>query len=909
MDPLSIVSTTVRLLRLLLLHLLLLFAFLSNIVIADHHSNGRGCMEKEREALLKFKNGVSFDQDPHHHHRLSSWAGDNCCTWFGVVCDNVTGHVIELSLPNPDGFNESSMLRGRNIDSSSLADLRHLLHLDLSFNNFYPTPFPTFIGTSIQHLRYLNLSYVGFVGDVPPHMVWNLSNLHVLDLSGNENMTIGNIGWLSHLSSLQQLDLSSVNISGKAPWFEAVNKLSSLSELRLRMCNLENVYASHPRVNFTDLKVLDLSWNNFRRSALPNWLSHLTNLERLYVRGSNFTGPIPSYLGRMSALKLLDLGGNKFEGSVPESLGQLSGLVELDISDNALEGNISELHFSNLSKLEYLAMSQNSFKFSINSTSWVPPFQLKSLDLSSCSMEYSRFPYWLQNQKNIDRISMSNASLHGSPPEWFWKILANATYINLSNNMIKGKLPGFSSRLETLHLTNNSFSGSLPNNWEQDSHLVFLALSHNRFSGTIPSSFGNLTELKYLYLETNDLSGQLHLPMKNLQFLDLRSNRFSGKIPEWIGENAPNEESPLILMDLSNNVLSGTIPSSFGNLTKLVSLYLRNNSLSGQLPLSMKNMKNLLLLDLHSNRLTGKIPSWIGENLPNLRILNLRSNRFHGEVPTQLSHLASLQYLDMAHNNLSGSIPKSFKNFKEMANTNNNNSPPFRYHFGYGESMWIVMKGREFFYQDLFQNNRKGIDLSMNQLSGNIPEELTELKGLQNLNLSGNFLQGPIPNKIGEMRKLQSLDLSKNRLSGVIPPTLSALTFLGYLNVSNNNLSGKIPFTGQLTTFESPSYIGNEKLCGSPLSNKCPEDETRRGTDHISQEEEDEYEEDEIEPWLFYIITGSGFIGGISSVFGVLIANESWRATYYRFLDGMFERFIAAVVLWRIRIKRKLLKD
>ncbi|KAG9441149.1 hypothetical protein H6P81_017003 [Aristolochia fimbriata] len=111
-------STTVRLLRVLFL----LQAILS--VVADHDSNGRGCMEREREALLKLKNGVT--EDPHLLHRLSSWVGDNCCTWFGVVCRNVTGHVIELSLPNPDGINDSSALI-------------HLTYVDFTFR---PVPHP-----------------------------------------------------------------------------------------------------------------------------------------------------------------------------------------------------------------------------------------------------------------------------------------------------------------------------------------------------------------------------------------------------------------------------------------------------------------------------------------------------------------------------------------------------------------------------------------------------------------------------------------------------------------------------------------------------------------------------------------------------------------------------------------------
>ncbi|GKF61509.1 putative leucine-rich repeat protein [Tanacetum coccineum] len=52
-----------------------------------------GCFEKERLALLKFKHSVKD-----YNNRLSSWVGSDCCNWFGVGCDGVTGHVVSLHL-------------------------------------------------------------------------------------------------------------------------------------------------------------------------------------------------------------------------------------------------------------------------------------------------------------------------------------------------------------------------------------------------------------------------------------------------------------------------------------------------------------------------------------------------------------------------------------------------------------------------------------------------------------------------------------------------------------------------------------------------------------------------------------------------------------------------------------------
>ena len=86
-----------------------------------------GCRERERQALLHFKQGVVHDDNG----VLSSWGNGedkrDCCKWAGVECNNQTGHVIRLDL-------HGQGLGGR-IDPS-LAELQHLKHLNLSFNEF-----------------------------------------------------------------------------------------------------------------------------------------------------------------------------------------------------------------------------------------------------------------------------------------------------------------------------------------------------------------------------------------------------------------------------------------------------------------------------------------------------------------------------------------------------------------------------------------------------------------------------------------------------------------------------------------------------------------------------------------------------------------------------------------------------
>ena len=50
------------------------------------------------------------------------------------------------------------------------------------------------------------------------------------------------------------------------------------------------------------------------------------------------------------------------------------------------------------------------------------------------------------------------------------------------------------------------------------------------------------------------------------------------------------------------------------------------------------------------------------------------------------------------------------------------------------------------------------LDLSENQLSGEIPVSLGGIKGLKLLNMSHNRLSGHIPESLGELESLESLD-------------------------------------------------------------------------------------------------------------------------------------------------------
>ncbi|KAJ7968528.1 Leucine-rich repeat receptor protein kinase [Quillaja saponaria] len=703
------------------------------------------CTESERHALLNFQQDLV---DP--SNRLSSWVpGEDCCKWTGIVCNNSTGHVMEIKLDSPfdwrtaDNYKELALQGKLN---PSLLNLKQLRHLDLSWNYFGGIQIPSFIG-SLVSLNYLNLSYAGFSGMVPPH-IGNLTNLHSLGLQNSDGnfyaaeLYVDNLQWLHSLSSLKYLDLRNVNLVKASDWLLSLNTVSSLLQLHLSQCQLDQI-PSLENVNFTSLTAIDISFNNFN-SSIPSWMFNLTRLESLSLTSSNFKGELSDHFGNLCNLKEVDMFGNNLLGDISKVFEgcYFDSLMSLDLSDNQFSGEVSDIHFSNLTKLRALWASGNPMILKV-SPHWIPPFHLEEIGLGSWKVG-PLFPKWLRSQSNFTALDLSNAGISDVIPTWFW---------------------------------------NLPN------YITFLNLSHNQISGEIPDMPGHGYDYTSIFLASNQFKGQVPRISFNTFELDLSQNSFTGKeIPNcWMNWTS------LRVIVLNNNNLTGEIPSSIGNLHDLASFHVRNNNLHGSLPSSLQNCEWLSTIDLSINEFTGKLPKWIG--LLKLVFLNLRRNKFTGQIPFELCHLSSLQIMDLADNNLSGSIPRCFYNFLAMTSEEHSEKAIF-YDFDlYGlfrEEAFVVSKGREDKYSAIL-GLQSILDLCNNNLSAKIPEELTMLKGLSSLNLSGNHLNGKIPEKLGIC------------LSGEIPlstqiQSLDASGFIG------NELCGP-PFTKSCSRNEETTPI------------------------------------------------------------------------------------------------------
>ncbi|KAI3734090.1 hypothetical protein L6452_13551 [Arctium lappa] len=96
-------------------------------------------------------------------------------------------------------------------------------------------------------------------------------------------------------------------------------------------------------------------------------------------------------------------------------------------------------------------------------------------------------------------------------------------------------------------------------------------------------------------------------------YLDL-SHQIGGKLPGFHGyDNLTHAFRQVI--NVTNNTITGCVPSSLGSLELLRSLHLQSNIFEGNLPATLQHLTRLVTMDLSNNLLTGSVPSWIGERL------------------------------------------------------------------------------------------------------------------------------------------------------------------------------------------------------------------------------------------------------------------------------------------------------
>ncbi|KAF8097591.1 hypothetical protein N665_0285s0022 [Sinapis alba] len=904
------------------------------------------CIEKERNALLELKKFIiSQSIEGESKSVLPTWSNDtksDCCLWEGLKCNGTSRRVTEIAFGGLHHLKENTLLnlsllhpfedvRSLNLSGeafnkfnglfddvegyNSLRRLTNLKILDFSSNKFNNSIFPFLnaaaslktlflrsnnMGGSLPvkefrdltNLELLDLSRNRFNGSIPLQGICKLRNIQELDLSHNK--LVGQFPLcLTSLSGLRVLDLSSNQLTGKLP--PSLGSLKSLEYLSLFDNDFEGFFSLGSLTNLSKLRVLKLC----SKSSLLQVVSDSSwkpkfQLDVIALRSCSNLDKVPQFLLHQKELRHVDLSDNKISGQFPSWLLQ------------------------NNTKLKVLLLQNNSFtSFQLPKS----PHHLLFMDVS------------------VNKLN------HLLPENIGW-ILPHLRYMNISKNGFQGNLPsslGNMKNIEYMDLSRNGFHGELPRSFLNGcDSMAILKLSHNKLTGEIFQEPPKFTNILGLFMDNNLFTGNIgqgFQRLRKLSLLDISNNNLTGVVPSWIGElpsltalliannmlegNIPTSlfnNSNLQLLDLSTNSLSGDIPPQHNSRNGVV-LLLQDNHLSGEI--SDTQVANVEILDLRNNKLSGSIPEFI--RTQNISVLLLRGNNLTGRIPHQLCGLINIQLLDLSKNRLNGSIPSCLSNtsfvtgkkctsydydfgisfpsdvfdgfsLQQDISSTQNSSVYFKsllmldpFSMDYKASTQTKIEfATKYRYDSYMGRNLKllyGLDLSENELSGEIPAEFGELMELRAFNLSHNNLSGAIPESFSGMKNVESLDISFNRLQGQIPPQLAQLSTLSVFKVSYNNLSGAIPQGRQFNTFDTQSFVGNNLLCGQPTSRSC-----NSGTFQEPDSGREDEDESAIDMETFYWSFAAAYVTILVVIFASLCFDSPWSRFWFHMIDAFINK-------------------
>uniref|UniRef100_A0A803KT56 Leucine-rich repeat-containing N-terminal plant-type domain-containing protein n=1 Tax=Chenopodium quinoa TaxID=63459 RepID=A0A803KT56_CHEQI len=435
------------------------------------------CLHDQKSLLLELKNNLAFA--PNAYDKLEGWnQSTDCCHWSGVTCNNSSGRVIGLDLSSKD-------IIGGIDDSSSLFHLQFLQSLNLASNNYLQGEIPSRIGTTLSSLTYLNLSWVGFSGQVPI-VISNLVKLVVLDISNSrvENaplyMQKPNLATIiRNLTNIKELYLDYViNSAIGDKWCKALS-------------------SSLPR-----LQILSMSG-----CTIPEWMWKITRFNLSF----NHLVELEPPLTFSNNLGFIDLSSNNLQGKFPFVK---SNYYYLDCSNNNFTSFNPDIG-NYLSYASYMSFSRNNL--------------------------HGIIPASLCSAKNLELLNLEHNHLGGTIPECF-TTMTQLIVLNLRGNQLDGEIPDRFIKgcsLQTLDLNDNFMQGRIPRSLAYCKDLKVLDFGNNQLDDTFPCHLNSLFNLQVLVLHSNKLHGTIVCPQSHsiwplLQIMDVASNHFVGELKSQI---------------------------------------------------------------------------------------------------------------------------------------------------------------------------------------------------------------------------------------------------------------------------------------------------------------------------------------------------------------------------------------
>ncbi|QCD94734.1 LRR receptor-like serine/threonine-protein kinase FLS2 [Vigna unguiculata] len=424
--------------------------------------------------------------------------------------------------------------------------------------------------------------------------------------------------------------------------------------------------------------------------------------------------------------------------------------------------------------------------------------QLQYLNLSKNSFIYTHIPEFLGSLRNLKYLDLSSCRFQGQIPSQF----------------------GSLSHLKYLNLAHNAMNGLIPHQFGNLSQLRYLDLSYNYFEGNIPSQLGNLSQLHELYfgggyldnLKISDggqwLSNLLSLTHLSLDFVS-NLNR-SHTWLQVIVKLPKLRELSLFHCSLSDNFILSSRTSKFNSSTSLSVLHLSQNSFTSPMVFQwVSNItSNLVELDLGYSLLEGSTSSQFNMVMNSLRHLDLSSNNFKAKDLKSFTNICTLCSLYLSSNKFTEDLPSILGNLSSGCVRHSLHELDLS-----SNDITGTLSDISVF------SSLKTLFLDANRFNGMIHEGVKLPSTLENLSISRNFFQGGIPKLFGNACALHSLDMSYNSFSDELSMIISHLSGCARYSLEELSLQSIIPTSmGLLLDLQALLLRNNNLVEGIPFS-------------------------------------------------------------------------------------------
>ena len=364
--------------------------------------------------------------------------------------------------------------------------------------------------------------------------------------------------------------------------------------------------------------------------------------------------------------------------------------------------------------------------------------------------------------------------------------------LSLSGNNLTGSLPpelGELDDLIILDLSENALTGGIPSGLGALKQLRGLHLNDNAFEGKLPGALGFMTGLRHLHIGTNDFVGGVPGSFANLELESFYANGSGVCVPpslqEWLGGIAQTDDPPRCV----KHILIEAPPLTFYAVGETATL-----------------SANVVDAEGDTTYTVPVVWSSADTAVASVDAAGLVTATGTGSTEVTATYDSATAKIAVVV-----ALPENDRDVLEIL-----------YHRALGDGWtertnWLSDEPlSEWAGVETDAGGRVvGLSLSGNNLRGLIHSSIGQLDQLVSVDLSRNWISGSIPAEMGNLSRLGKLVLSVNGLVGDLPAELGTLDSLRILNVTATSLSGPVP--ASFGDLEMEAFLVNgTELCVPP---------------------------------------------------------------------------------------------